>query len=60
MSPKKKKADRKAYMLRVRITKAQQGFFENVAKKMGTDVSNYARQAMIEKAIRDGFPPEKV
>jgi len=55
MQPRKKKAERKETLVRVRVTDAQKRAFESAAAKEGMDLSTFARVSMIEKSRRAGI-----
>ena len=55
MRPRKKKAEQKGEMLRIRVTDAQKAAFDEAAQRLGMDLSAYARMALIERARNDGI-----
>jgi uncharacterized protein (DUF1778 family) len=54
MRPKKKPAERKDSVIKIRVTDEHKRAFETAASKEGMDLSTFARVAMIEKSRRSG------
>jgi uncharacterized protein (DUF1778 family) len=55
MRPKKKPAERKDSVIKIRVTDEHKRAFEAAASKEGMDLSTFARVAMIEKSRRSGI-----
>lgn len=55
MRPKKKAADKKETVIKVRVTDAQKAALDAAAAKDGMDLSAFARHWMIERARHLGI-----